>query len=127
MEELLLANNQLQGAIPPELGHLANLESLGLSDNYLRRAISPSLGNHAQLVWLMLGGSNRLTGCIPAGLQDAKFNDLDELGCRSAGPTEARASWRRASIPCALVHRRRTPGSGSLRPLQKVGAGVGAW
>ena len=45
MAELWLTFNQLSGAIPPELGNLANLTVLGLSFNQLSGAIPSELGN----------------------------------------------------------------------------------
>ena len=52
---LFLGDNQLSRPIPPELGNLANLETLYLS-------------------------GNQLSGCIPEGLRDVETNDLAFLG-----------------------------------------------
>ena len=41
--------------------------------------IPPELGNLNNLYGLLLAG-NQLTGCVPAGLQDASSNDFDDLG-----------------------------------------------
>ena len=68
---LNLHSNQLAGAIPPELGNLASLESLDLSLNHLAGAIPPELGNLASLESLRLDGNlygSRLTGAIPPEL-----------------------------------------------------------
>ena len=65
--------NQLSGAIPPELGNLANLAGLSLAGNQLSGAIPPELGNLANLVGLSLAG-NQLSGAIPSEL-----GNLDNL------------------------------------------------
>ena len=63
--ELRLAENQLSGQIPAELGDLTNLSSLYLS-------------------------TNRLTGCIPAALRSVVSNDFDEVALPFCGvPTVA--------------------------------------
>ena len=64
---LNLNANDLSGAIPPELGQLSNLESLWLSDNDLSGAIPSELGQLANLEWLGLG-RNDLSGAIPREL-----------------------------------------------------------
>ena len=64
---LLLHDNQLSGAIPAELGNLANLQFLRLADNQLSGAIPAELGNLANLTTLWLF-SNQLSGAIPAEL-----------------------------------------------------------
>ena len=66
---LRLPRNQLTGAIPPELGNLANLTQLVLRGNDLEGAIPPELGGLANLTQLDLGGNN-LTGSIPAELRN---------------------------------------------------------
>ena len=82
-----LSNNQLSGSIPASLGRLANLTALSLWGNQLSGSIPSELGNLANLEYLYLGGSNQLTGCIPAGLRyvnrlvrDVLYGDLDQLG-----------------------------------------------
>ena len=64
---LQLGANQLTGTIPPELGRMANLERLVLDSNQLTGAIPPELGRMANLEGLFLG-SNQLTGAIPPEL-----------------------------------------------------------
>ena len=66
---LSLGDNGLAGKIPPELGDLANLESLYLGHNGLTGEIPSELGNLASLQFLYLG-DNRLTGEIPSELGD---------------------------------------------------------
>ena len=63
----MLSDNQLTGAIPPELGNLARLEVLWLAHNRLTGAIPPALGALARLEFLTLD-ENRLTGPIPPAL-----------------------------------------------------------
>ena len=45
VEYLELSENNLSGAIPPELGSLSNLTSLYLNENRLSGAIPPELGD----------------------------------------------------------------------------------
>ena len=73
---LILSENELDGAIPAELGNLANLEYLFLGDNTLDGEIPPELGNLANLIILSLGG-NELDGGIPAEL--GNLANLDHL------------------------------------------------
>ena len=68
--------NQLTGEIPPELGQLTQLTSLGLNSNQLTGAIPPELGQLAQLTSLLLN-YNRLTGEIPVEL--AQLSQLQHL------------------------------------------------
>ena len=57
----------LTGRIPPELGDLANLETLSLDLNALSGPIPPELGRLANLRTLSLS-RNRLTGTLPTEL-----------------------------------------------------------
>ena len=68
-----LANNQLSGTIPPEMGQLAHLAGLALNGNQLSGSIPPELGRLARLEWLDLGG-NQLSGGIPS-----EFGRLENL------------------------------------------------
>ena len=77
--QLILANNQLSGELPPELGSLSNLTSLYLSDNQLTGAIPPELGNLSNLTSLELGNS-QLSGNIPpelGSLSNLRYLKLD--------------------------------------------------
>ena len=65
--KLHLQGNQLSGEIPPELGNLTGLQSLGLSFNQLSGEIPPELGNLASLRGMTLR-YNRLSGEIPPEL-----------------------------------------------------------
>ena len=67
LESLDLRVNELTGPIPPELGALANLQSLGLGYNQLTGSIPPELGALANLQSLGLD-FNQLTGSIPPEL-----------------------------------------------------------
>jgi Leucine-rich repeat (LRR) protein len=64
---LLLADNQLSGAIPDEMGRLQKLTDLRLNRNQLSGPIPASLVNAASLQVLRLD-HNRLSGAIPTGL-----------------------------------------------------------
>ena len=73
LERLDLYANRLTGPIPIELGRLADLESLYLSYNDLTGPIPAELGELASLTDLLLG-PNSLTGPIPES-----FLDLEAL------------------------------------------------
>ena len=64
---LSLTQNNLTGAIPSELGNLANLMALNLHQNQLTGGIPSVLGNLANLTDLNLN-QNQLTGGIPSEL-----------------------------------------------------------
>ena len=64
---LRLANRQLGGTIPAELGDLSQLQLLDLGRNRLTGAIPAELGDLAELTFLLLE-SNRLSGALPAAL-----------------------------------------------------------
>ena len=76
LEELWLSQNQLTGAIPTELGSLAKLKELWLSENQLTGEIPVELGSLSNLVKLVLWG-NALTGEIPVEL--GTLANLEEL------------------------------------------------
>lgn len=61
---LLLAGNQLQGAIPPEIGNLTRLQFLDLRQNALTGAMPIQIGNLLKLTFIDLS-RNRLSGAIP--------------------------------------------------------------
>ena len=73
LQTLILADNSLSGSIPPELGSLANLKVLGLwrwafsSRDSLTGPIPPEIGNLVELERLDLGGHG-LSGSIPPEL-----------------------------------------------------------
>ena len=67
LETLDLRHSLLEGAIPPELGRLTNLRELHLGNNRLTGTIPSALGALSNLRRLDLG-KNRLTGTIPSAL-----------------------------------------------------------
>ena len=69
LRALHLTGNALTGSIPPELGDLKGLGRLRLDDNALTGSIPPELGGLASLWWLDLQ-ENDLTGPIPPELDD---------------------------------------------------------
>ena len=75
--ELDLGQNQLSGEIPPQLGSLANLETLLLWQNQLTGEIPPTLGSLANLTALSLR-NNELSGEIPPEL--GSLTNLTALG-----------------------------------------------
>ena len=68
LRTLELQGNALTGGIPSELGNLANLYLLDLRDNMLTGAIPDKLAD-LPLLQALYVGSNSLTGCIPTGLK----------------------------------------------------------
>ncbi|CAL5013206.1 unnamed protein product [Urochloa decumbens] len=66
-----LSKNELSGAIPPELCRLRKLQSLSLNTNSLRGAIPAAIGNFTSLTYLTLY-DNELTGAIPASIGNLK-------------------------------------------------------
>ncbi len=86
---LNLNNNQLSGAIPAELGNLAQLQQLRLYGNELSGAIPAELGNLTQLQQLRLYG-NELSGPIPAELGNlTQLQQLRLYGNELSGPIPA--------------------------------------
>ena len=73
-----LAQRQLTGTIPPELGSLRTLERLNLSENQLTGTIPPELGNLPILERLNLF-RNQLTGTIPSALGSLLSLELLEV------------------------------------------------
>ena len=64
--QLDLRGYDLSGEIPPELGNLANLQSLNLGG--LTGEIPAELGSLSNLTYLNLG-NNDLSGCVPSSLE----------------------------------------------------------
>ena len=83
---LHLSANGLTGAIPPEVGNLAGLESLHLGANRLTGPVPPEIGNLGRLERLNLG-NNRLAGAIPPEL--GNLGSLKILNLASSGLTGA--------------------------------------
>jgi hypothetical protein len=71
-----LGRNELTGSVPKELGNLRNLTTLRLDNNQLNGPISPELGNLGNLQILNLG-VNRLIGFIPPEL--GNLGNLESL------------------------------------------------
>ena len=87
---LLLTGNQLSGPIPTQLGDLTTLTHLELQDNNLSGAIPTQLGDLRTLRKAYLKRNSGLTGCVPRGLSDVRFNDAARLGlptCAADAPS----------------------------------------
>ncbi|MCX6580378.1 MAG: Ig-like domain-containing protein [Candidatus Aminicenantes bacterium] len=67
LQTLGLLNNQLSGALPPELEMLSNLKDLDLQENRLSGPIPPQLGNLSNIQTINLS-SNLLSGTLPPQL-----------------------------------------------------------
>ena len=69
LKTLYIVSTPLSGAIPAELGNLSNLQSISLQRNQLTGPIPATLGKLTNLKSLILR-HNQLTGAIPAALGD---------------------------------------------------------
>ena len=65
--QLYLAFNNLGGAIPESIGHLKNLQNFSLLDNKIEGQIPESIGELKELNYLTLV-DNRITGAIPSSI-----------------------------------------------------------
>ena len=82
LEALDLRENQLSGVIPPELGNLSSLAFLYLNHNDLRTHLPPELGTLPNLQVLGIDGAWAISGCVPAVLKsqlDMKQSDLQDV------------------------------------------------
>ena len=79
LQGLFLNRNQLTGAIPTQLGALTNLAELRLESNQLTGAIPTQLGDLRNLRKAYLKHNSGLSGCVPGGLLDVRFNDVAQL------------------------------------------------
>ena len=59
--QLYLADNQLNGTIPPEIGNLTSLTSLEFNKNNLSGNIPSEIGNLSSLTWLGFSNNNQLS------------------------------------------------------------------
>jgi Leucine-rich repeat (LRR) protein len=71
--EIELADNNLTGVIPPQIGDLGRLNNLDLHTNQLTGPIPSEIGNLDKLLYLNLG-ENNLTDTIPP-----EIGDLDRI------------------------------------------------
>ncbi|KAK3122040.1 hypothetical protein QOZ80_8BG0664370 [Eleusine coracana subsp. coracana] len=78
-----LSKNQLSGAIPPELCRLGKLQSLALNTNSLRGAIPDAIGNLTSLTHLTLY-DNELSGVIPGSIGNLKKLEVLRAGGNQA-------------------------------------------
>lgn len=69
IQALNLGKNRISGSIPPAIGDLIGLTTLGLESNLLNGTIPAGIGNMKNLTKLALQG-NRLTGPIPSSIGD---------------------------------------------------------
>ena len=74
----------LTGTIPPEIGNLKQLESLGLAYNELTGTIPEVIGQLTRLKRVIIS-YNRFEGCIPDPLRSVENNDLRRLNLPNCG------------------------------------------
>ena len=90
LEKLELSRNRLAGLIPPELGHLASLEELQLSGNNLTGSVPPEFGRLTRLQLLSVSHNPRLAGPLPVSLMVLdRLERIETAGtalCASADP-----------------------------------------
>ncbi|KAJ3079972.1 hypothetical protein HK100_010267, partial [Physocladia obscura] len=63
-----LANNNLDGPIPPQLARLSKLQAFYVNNNALSGEIPASLGN-LSLLWQLNLSHNAFSGCVPVQLR----------------------------------------------------------
>lgn len=86
LTSLSSCSNTFTTSIPPEWGMLSNLEALEFTGNQLSGPIPPELGNLTKLRYLNLN-INDLSGSIPAELGNlVELNQLSLLGNQLSGP-----------------------------------------
>ena len=73
---LNLESMGLAGRIPPELGKLRDLETLGLADNALTGPIPPELASLSSLKELWLGGNHITSDSLPPELRSVARQDV---------------------------------------------------
>lgn len=83
--KLFLAQNGLNGKLPPELGDLSHLEFLTFHGNFLIGELPPELGNLGRLGELDLS-ANQFSGGLPPSLSDLpQLQKLDLSGNQLSG------------------------------------------
>jgi uncharacterized protein (TIGR02145 family) len=84
--KLFLANNNLTGAIPADIGQLTQLRTLNLSGNNITGSIPSSIGNLSELE-VFQASNNDLTGAIPEQItQCTELEDIRLQNNNLAGP-----------------------------------------
>ena len=84
-DTLNLAQNELTGEIPPEIGNLTNLTYLNLNNNQLTGEIPPEIGQLTNLTQLWLV-SNQLRGVIPVEICNQGDNTLELINNQLCPP-----------------------------------------
>ena len=119
-----LRENELRGAIPPELGNLTNLWGLALGGNRLSGSIPPELGSLTNLRLLTVL-DNRLSGSIPHQLGSlAKLERLslttNQLSGRIPPELGSLASLERMELGDNRLAGAIPPELGSLHNLEEL-------
>lgn len=76
LTDLALDHNRLEGAIPGELGNLANLKRLGLAGNRLSGGAPAELGKLTGLTHLHLFANPGLAGILPVSYTNLALEEL---------------------------------------------------
>ena len=90
LESLRLEGNALAGSVPPELGGLTNLEHLRLQDNELTGTLPPEFGGLENLTSVVLARNGGMSGALPARLTDLRrLEELLAAGTNLCAPSDA--------------------------------------
>lgn len=97
LESLMLEGNNISGQIPTEMGKLSKLVSLDLSNNHLSGPIPQSLGQLQSLTYLRLN-NNSLSGPFPTWLVTIDGLDYLDLSYNNLSGRVPRSSARTFNV-----------------------------
>ncbi len=120
--QLKLIGNNLQGAIPGEIGELEKLEVLNLGDNRLMGPIPPELGKLQDLTILQLD-RNKLAGDIPSEIGNLENLEILKFGTNNLSGSIPESLALLENLSALELHRNSLsgpipPGLGRLENLK---------